>query len=394
MLRRMGHAVWLVLTAATILAVALPLQAAEHPAGDLIIVSECENIDSWNASGNLKISIEPDDRREGNKVLSLFYSGAEPGYASTPLPEVAITPTHVFSFQMRGASPDADARFWVHLICENGAYFRKELGVATLEWFEIFLLSSDFGGWQVKSNEAGESPDWTKIRSVRFKVGEVPAEEDGKVLIDHLAFRVMPERPAESAAAGPVVINNCDDAASWKTEGQLKLSAQTDQKQEGTGCLCLSYEGRGIGSATTAVPETTLSPMHVLTFKLRGAAADAKAGLSIKLTSVDGPSFQKELDTAGAEWSDVFLVPADFQASDGADQKSRVPGTRRRTSGTGGGTGAGTLSSHGTRRAPTGPTARTSHSMRRRSSSVEPSFRLTCPIPFICTTTRRMSRSC
>ena len=158
--------------AAWIAAAACSARAARPPAGDVVVVSECEDAGSWDASGNVKISTQLDNRREGNRVLSLTYSGKGGGWATAPAVKSALTETHAFSFNIRGASPVTKARFWVYLTSDNGASFRKEMGIANFEWSTVFLLPQDFIGWQRARNAKGQGPNWSAIRTVL--PGEIP----------------------------------------------------------------------------------------------------------------------------------------------------------------------------------------------------------------------------
>ena len=296
----------------------LPVQAANPAADDLVVVSECDDRAAWAVSGDLDVSVQPDDRRPDNRVLCVSYKGRGnrgSGAIQTAVPEVALTQLHAFSFQLRGPRADARASLWVDLICQNGAWFRMEESVSNFEWSQIVLVPQDFRGWSRASNQNGEAPDWTKIRSVRFRVTDGPVGEQGNILIDKVIFRKMvPAAPAPGPApAEVIVIDECDDAGSWKAEGPLKLSVQGRQTGEGR-CIRLSHTGgRGSGLASVIAPETLLSRSHVLTFGLR-CGLGAGSRLRLRLSSDDGVWFEKELGIGTAEWADVFLVPSDFQA--------------------------------------------------------------------------------
>jgi len=58
----------------------------------------------------------------------------------------------------------------------------------------------------------------------------------------------------------------------------------------------------------------------VLTFGLRVSPVAAGSRLRLRLLNADGASFEKDLDIAGVEWSDVFLVPADFRAVESGER--------------------------------------------------------------------------
>jgi len=305
-----------------ILAGICSVSAAEKSANDVVIVSHCDDLRSWSfsGSGRLKAAVMPDDTQKGNSVLSLSYTTKGSGVATTQVPATAaLTRSHVFTFRLRGASPTSKTELWLHLICKNGALFRKQVGIANFEWAEVSFVPKDFVGWDRGPNTSGEPPDWTEIRSVRFYLLE--PKDLGTILLDTVAFHklVALEQPVDVKTAERVVVNNCDQTSSWKVMGQLNVSTSAEDKQEGSKCLSLSYAGKTTGSVTTAMPESKLTSAHMLSFKLRGPSAATKARVEIQLTDEKGHVYRKALAVTNPDWSDVTLVGADFRGSEKLD---------------------------------------------------------------------------
>lgn len=289
-------------------------QAAPPAPGDLVAVSDCENLRDWRID-NLKASVRFDGRRRGNKVLRLSYSGHTRGRLVARVPAGVLTAHHAFSFSMRGSRANASATMWVDLVCENGAFYRKELSLGDFEWSQVVFVPEDYRGWDRARGKKGQEVDWTKIRSVRLRIMCDSPTERGNILLDAVAFRkiVPPPAPTEAVPSERISINDCDSADSWKAAGRLTVAAQERGKQQGAACLALSHAGSGGGSATTAVPKTALSASHVLSFRLRGTSPAAKVTLSIELEFADSAPFRKRLDITNPRWSEVLLIPKDFQ---------------------------------------------------------------------------------
>ena len=287
---------------------------------DAFVVHDCDGLDGWTFLGNVQPSIQQDDRRENNRMLVLKYTGAGSFRVKIPLPQDAtLTPWHVFSFQIRGASANAKARFWVHLICDNGARFRKSYRLSNMEWSEIFLLPLDFTGWERGANDKGEAPDWSRIQTVQFMLDNNHPDEQGNVLIDHLAFRKIVPRKADKPApsADKIMIHNCDTTDGWAVHGTLEISTQTRDRPEGIACLRLNYPSDGIGSATIPVRPAHLNQSHVLALKLRGAWPTAEANVWLDLATDGEDAFSTKLDISRIDqWGQLLLVPEDFEPRD------------------------------------------------------------------------------
>ena len=162
--------------------------AGTRPAGDLVVVNNCEDTAGWHVDGTLQVSAKPEYRQQGNACLALTYSGGASGSISAPVPNINLTDNHALIFKIRGASPTTKAKCWLKLTCANGASFRKELSIANFEWYELILFRWNMPYWMKAIGIDGKPPTWQTIRSVGFVIENNDAAEQGNIMLDAVAF--------------------------------------------------------------------------------------------------------------------------------------------------------------------------------------------------------------